>query len=154
MVSQVYCYLDIYQSAQNENGSFRNAVLNKELSTAAYNDQRMTIRTDGLELIFTSDRPGGLGGLDLWLSTRDTTRDLWTEPINLGPPVNGALNERSPALSTDGKTLFFSSNRPGGCGLGNLWRATRRPERDPCERGNDRIRLTRAVCSLSTNLRH
>src|ERR1700682_4946117 len=50
---------DIYQSTQNADGSFRNAVLNKELSTAAYNELRMTIRSDGLEIVVVSDRPGG-----------------------------------------------------------------------------------------------
>ena len=118
---------DIYQSTQNADGSFRNAVLNKELSTAAWNEQKMTIRSDGLEIIFVSNRPGGMGGLDLWVSTRNTTHDLWSEPVNLGPPVNTDVDDRSPSLSTDGLRLFFSSDRPGGSGNGDLWMTTRWP---------------------------
>jgi len=128
-ISNLLGTYDIHQSTQNADGSFRNAVLNKELSTAAYNDQRMTIRSDGLEIIFVSNRPGGLGGLDPWVSTRRTTHEPWTEPVNLGPPVNTAVDDRSPSLSTDGRTLFFSSDRPGGFGAGDLWQTTRRPER-------------------------
>jgi hypothetical protein len=120
---------DIYESAQNADGSFRNAVLDKELSTAAYGDRHLTIRSDGLELILTSDRPGGMGGLDLWVSTRNTTHDLWGEPVNLGPPVNSTVDDRGPGLSNDGLTLFFSSNRPGGSGNGDLWMTMRWPRR-------------------------
>jgi hypothetical protein len=128
-VSNVLGTFDIYESAQNADGSFRNAVLNKELSTAAYGDRHLTIRSDGLELIFTSDRPGGMGGLDLWVSTRNTTRDLWTEPVNLGSPVNSTFDDRGPGLSRDGLTLFFSSTRPGGSGNGDLWMTMRWPRR-------------------------
>jgi hypothetical protein len=144
---------DIYESTQNADGSFRNAVLNKELSTEAYNDQRMTIRSDGLEIIFVSDRPGGMGGLDLWVSNLNTTHDLWSEPVNLGPPVNIDVDDRSPSFSTDGLTLFFSSDRPGGFGLGDLWQTTRRPEWDSCEQPNARVRVLRAACGPWFDLR-
>ena len=117
---------DIFESHQNADGSFQNAVLNKELSTAAYGDRHLTIRPDGMELIFTSDRPGGMGGLDLWISRRDNVRDPWSEPVNLGPIVNTQFDERGPSLSDDGVTLFFSSTRPGGFGLGDLWSTARR----------------------------
>jgi hypothetical protein len=120
---------DIFESHQNADGLFQNAVLNKELSTAAYGDRHLTIRRDGLELIFTSDRPGGIGGLDLWASTRDNTHDPWSEPLNLGPRVNTEFDERGPSLSSNGLTLFFSSTRPGGFGLGDLWSMTRRVRR-------------------------
>lgn len=144
---------DIYESVRNADGSFRNAVPNKELSTAAYGDRHLTIRSDGLELIFTSDRPGGMGGLDLWVSTRHTTHDRWSEPVNLGPPVNSVADERGPGLSSDDMTLFFSSDRPGGSGLGDLWKSVRRPEWDPCEQPSARMRVTRAACSFWTDLR-
>jgi hypothetical protein len=117
--------LDIYQSTRNPDGSFTQAVPNKEL-TSPYDDRHMTIRKDGLLLIFTSDRPGGLGGLDLWVSTRRTTIDPWGEPVNLGPSVNSEADERGPALANDGVTLYFSSTRPGGYGGGDLWVTTLR----------------------------
>jgi hypothetical protein len=119
---------DIYQSTRNSDGSFQPAVLNKELSSP-YDDRRVTIRKDGLVLIFTSDRPGGMGGLDLWVSTRRDIHDPWSEPINLGPGVNSEADERGSALSDDGVTLFFSSDRPGGFGGADLWVTTLRAPR-------------------------
>jgi hypothetical protein len=49
----------------------------------------------------------------------------WSAPVNLWRPLNGDFGDRSPALSFDGKTLYFSSNRPGGSGKADLWVATR-----------------------------
>src|SRR5437016_6706823 len=115
---------DIYQSTQNEDGSFNAAILVSELSSP-FRDTRMTIRADGLEIIFSSDRPGGSGGIDLWHSTRETTSDVWSTPVNLGPVVNSSVEDRSPSLSADGETLFFSSGRVGGFGLLDIWMSTR-----------------------------
>ena len=70
---------------------------------------------DGRTIIFSSDRPGGQGGLDLWMysSVGDNNAVL---PVNLGPKINSNLNEDFPALSTDGKTLYFSSEGHQGMG--------------------------------------
>jgi len=118
--------LDIYQSTRNADGSFAPAVVNKEL-TSPYDDRHMTIRSDGLLLIFTSDRPGGMGGLDLWASTRRDTHDPWGEPFNLGPRINSAADERGASLASDAVTLYLSSDRPGGYGLGDIWVTTLGP---------------------------
>jgi hypothetical protein len=76
-----------------------------------YWDSQPAISSDGKTLIFTSDRPGGLGGVDLWKSTRinDTT---WTEPENLGPTINTPANEYSPYLYDNAKEtiLFFATD--------------------------------------------
>ncbi len=68
------------------------------------------ISSDGLILYFYSNRPGGLGGYDLWRSQR--TDSGWQTPHNLGQTVNTEFNEYSPALSPDGSRLYFASNRP------------------------------------------
>ena len=65
---------------------------------------------DGRALYFYSDRPGGSGGYDVWVSRR--SEGGWLQPENLGPGVNTEFNEYSPALTPDGGTLYFSSNRP------------------------------------------
>ncbi len=65
---------------------------------------------DGQSLYFYSDRPGGLGGYDLWVAHHG--RQGWQSAINLGPLVNSEFNDYGPALSDDGTTLYFSSNRP------------------------------------------
>ena len=115
---------DIYQSTQNEDGSFNPPVLVPELSSP-YFDGRMTVRYDGLEIIFSSDRPGGVGARDQWFSTRQTTADVWSTPANLGPVVNSSSADLAPSLSADGETLFFSSGRKGGFGNVDLWMTTR-----------------------------
>ena len=66
---------------------------------------------DGKALYFYSDRPGGLGGYDLWMTRRGP--DGWREPANLGAKVNTQFNDYGPALTPDGETLYFASNRPG-----------------------------------------
>lgn len=65
---------------------------------------------DGRTIVFYSNRTGGSGGYDLWMSRR--TDDGWTSPQNLGPRVNSPFNDYGPALSPDGRTLYFASNRP------------------------------------------
>lgn len=65
---------------------------------------------DGSSLYFYSDRLGGRGGYDLWVSRRG--KDGWLQPTNLGPAVNSEFNDYGPALTPDGGLLYFSSNRP------------------------------------------
>ncbi len=59
-------------------------------------------------LIFSSDRPGGFGGYDLYYS--EFKNGEWGEPVNFGDKINSQFDERSPFLSNDGRTLYFSSN--------------------------------------------
>jgi Tol biopolymer transport system component len=88
---------------------------------SSYADYMSHISANGLSLYFSSDRPGGLGQRDLWMSTRATTNDDWSEPVNLGPTVNSSSNERRMSLSSDGLMFFFQSDRPGGSGLVDIW---------------------------------
>lgn len=74
------------------------------------------ISPDGKMFFIASNRPGGQGGLDIWVSTRASAADAWGEPVNLGPPINTAANDFCPTIDRDGKTFFFVSNRSGHCG--------------------------------------
>ncbi len=74
------------------------------------------VSPDGKKLFIASNRPGGHGGLDIWVSTRRHKGDSWGAPENLGPPINTEHNDFCPTLGRDGKTFFFVSNRPGHCG--------------------------------------
>jgi hypothetical protein len=103
---------DIYASTQSPDGSFGAGVLVPELSSPA-RDTRTAIRHDGREMFITSNRIGGQGGLDLWVSTRESTADPWGMPVNLGGGVNSAADDGAPALSANGTELYFYSNRTG-----------------------------------------
>lgn len=81
--------------------------LNENINTK-YWESHATISHDNKKLYFTSNRKGNLGGLDIYVSKRDSTGD-WGPAENLGPVINTQYNEESPFLSKDDKTLFFSS---------------------------------------------
>ncbi|MBK9390614.1 MAG: PD40 domain-containing protein [Bacteroidetes bacterium] len=81
--------------------------LNDNINTK-YWESHATVSHDNKKLYFTSNRKGSLGGLDIYVSKRDTAGD-WGTPENLGPVINTVYNEESPFLSKDDKTLFFSS---------------------------------------------
>lgn len=68
---------------------------------------------DGQQLFFASDRPGGKGGMDIYVSRKEGS--AWSAPENLGHQVNGPANEAYPAVDVNGE-LFFSSDRTGGEG--------------------------------------
>jgi hypothetical protein len=82
----------------------------------SFSDNWPMVSPDGLELYLSSERPGGYGGPDLYVSTRATPDDPWGDPVNLGPAVNSPGGELISRLSPDGLLLFFSSDRPGGFG--------------------------------------
>ena len=79
----------------------------------AYDDSSPAITSDGLTLIFSSDRPDGYGDRDLWQSTRATIADSWTTPENLGGLVNSASRDTGTELSADGLTLYYNSVNAG-----------------------------------------
>lgn len=77
---------------------------------------------DGLGLYVASNRPGGKGGLDIWMATRSTTSAPWGAPQNLGEPVNSAADDFCPTpVGKNG--LFFVSREalPGACGQGDIY---------------------------------
>jgi len=84
------------------------------------------ISQDGQILIFSSNRSGGRGDYDLWISTRPDVESDWAAPVNLGPVVNSSAYDGETWLSLDGLALFFSSSRPGGMGSYDLYLTTRR----------------------------
>jgi Tol biopolymer transport system component len=92
------------------------------------------ISRDGKTFYMASNRPGGLGGIDIWVSTRASASDPWGAPANVGAPVNSPDNDFCPTISRDGHRFFFVSNRAGGCGGDDIYTTRLRPEGwDPVE---------------------
>jgi Tol biopolymer transport system component len=111
---------DIYASTLQPDETFGIPVPVTELNSP-FADIAPNIRRDGLELFLCSNRPGSLGDDDLWVSTRPSTSDPWSTPVNLGPLVNSVLTDNAPALSFKGTELYFTSTRLGGPEPQDLW---------------------------------
>jgi outer membrane protein OmpA-like peptidoglycan-associated protein/Tol biopolymer transport system component len=110
---------DIYLSYQTENGWSERVhagnVINSEFWESA-----PCLSPDKKQLYFASDRPGGFGGTDLYVSTR-LANGKWSIPQNLGPVVNTAGDESCPFVHADNETLYFNSNGHLGYGGTDLF---------------------------------
>jgi len=89
--------------------------LGKNVNSSKTWESQPSISSDGKTLYFVSDRAGGFGGYDIY-KTLKTEDGEWSLPINMGPTVNTAANEKSPFIHTDSQTLYFASE--GWPGLG------------------------------------
>ncbi len=141
---------DIYASTLQEDESFGPAALVEELSSSA-NDANPSVRRDGLEMYLNSNRAGSIlnplnnPSVDIWVSTRASTSDPWSQPVNADPlgflGLNTNKHEGGPELSFDGTTLYFhAAQRPGNVGVGcpnlgtcllNIWVTTREKLHQP-----------------------
>lgn len=99
---------NIYVTKRMDDDRWTNIVkLNDNINTK-YWESHATISHDGKKLYFTSNRKDSQGGLDIYVSERDTG-NAWGPAVNLGPVINSVYNEDTPFLTDDDKTLFFSS---------------------------------------------
>ncbi len=125
---------DIYESTINDQG-FETSSNVVELNTPSI-ETCFWIRDDGLEIIFSSNRPNLYEDRrydDLWTATRNSVFEPWSAAVNLGPPINTVkYREVAPFVTFDGKTLLISSTRPGGMAAGtfDIYMATRQRVRD------------------------
>lgn len=107
---------DLYVSDLKGKGWLAPKSLGSVINLPTTNENSCSITPDGRILFFSSDRPGGQGGLDIWMSKLNEKGE-WGTPINLGPKVNSSYDEESPFIHADGKHLYFSSkglNSMGG----------------------------------------
>ncbi len=118
--------LDILTSTLGSSGTFTAPKVVAELSSPSP-DEWPVVRLDGLEIFLASSRPGTNGGNDLWSSTRGSTSDSWSTPVNLGAVVNTSNNEGRSWVYAGGTRLLFFSNRPGGNGANDLYETRRTP---------------------------
>lgn len=97
---------DIYYSEINNDGEW--SILQEfPVINSPYRETHASLSPDGKTLYFTSNRPGGYGGLDIWKT--ELGENGWLEPENLGPTINTKYNEEAPFILPDGVTLYFSS---------------------------------------------
>lgn len=115
---------NFYESVRDSSGNWQEASqLIGEINSDLYNEGAHCISPDGKYLFFTGcNRPEGRGSCDIYVSRREG--DRWGTPHNLGAPINTRGWEAQPALSADGRTLYFVSNRPGGQGGYDIWRSS------------------------------
>ena len=97
--------------------------INSPVNTSAWEAQP-SISSDGKTLYFVSNREGGNGQKDLWMSNLQSDGN-WTKPINLGDKINSAGEEQSPFIHPDNKTLYFASNGLTGMGGFDLFKTIR-----------------------------
>ena len=116
-------FYDIYVSKLDASGRPGTPQLLR-LNTPA-NEARPTIRADGLEIVFHSNRPPSVGMADLWVSTRKKLGQSWRTPVSLGALVNSTQNEQQAWLSNSADELYFASNRPPEV-EGDIWLSTRK----------------------------
>ncbi len=106
---------NLYSGIVEDNNKVRDKQLISSYVNSSSWDSQAAVSCDGRRLFFASNRPGGLGGSDIWYCERTPTGE-WSEPRNIGAPVNTSGDEESPFLSNDGQTLYFAST--GHLGLG------------------------------------
>jgi len=114
---------DFYKSVKVD-GKWQTAVyLSNQINTPQYNEGAQSISQDGKFLFFTGcNRPDGLGRCDIYVAQK--RGDDWGKPFDLSPPVNTSGWESQPSISSDGRTLYFVSNRKGGYGGYDIWKST------------------------------
>ena len=99
-----------------------NSPLNQTILNSSYEDvQPFILPTSPAVCFFASNRPGGFGGYDIWASTWGTSN--WTAPVNLGSAVNTSADETGATTDLGGNVLYFYSNRAGGSGGYDLYKA-------------------------------
>jgi hypothetical protein len=113
---------DIYMSTLTGTEWSKPVNLGKNINTN-YWEGSVCLSADEKTLYFASERPGGFGGRDLYVTTRLPNGE-WGKPVNLGPKINTPYNDDAPFLHADGKTLFFSSEGHNSMGEYDIFYTT------------------------------
>lgn len=108
--------VDIYITDFSDDSWTEIRKLSPVVNHPVYWDSQPSIAADGLNLYFASDRPGGYGGIDLYVTRKDPKTGIWGAPKNLGPKINTRGDEKTPFIHSDSETLYFSSTGHFGFG--------------------------------------
>jgi len=121
--SSYYFQEDFFVSQRSEDGIWQKREPLKGNINTEMNEGAQTLSADGNMMFFTGcGRPDSRGSCDIYFSYK--TPNGWSEPKNIGPPVNTPYWESQPCFAADGQTLLFVSSRPGGIGGKDIWQAT------------------------------
>ncbi len=112
---------DLYISEWRE-GNFLPPINMGAAINTSYRERQPSLSNDGKMLFFESNRPGGLGGSDIWVSYRQMD-GTWSNAKNLGAPINTIEDDESPFLHPDGETLYFMSKGNPGMGGFDLYKS-------------------------------
>ncbi len=106
---------DLYVSFLREDGFWTEPKsLGKKINLPKHNEMTPYLAPDGVTLYFSSDRPGGLGSNDIWMTKRlDKTWQKWSDPINLGSPINTEDWDAFFTLDAGGEYAYFTSSKDG-----------------------------------------
>jgi outer membrane protein OmpA-like peptidoglycan-associated protein/tetratricopeptide (TPR) repeat protein len=110
---------DLYISYKIKNGWSEAINLGNKINTDQWESQPC-LSPDKRDLYFASNRSGGVGGIDLYVSHLNSN-GKWSDPENLGPEINTSLDESSPFIHADNQTLYFTSNGLQGYGENDLF---------------------------------
>jgi Tol biopolymer transport system component len=113
-----YGDFDLYVAGRSDDGWEAPTNIDPPVNTE-FKEVTPFITADGKWLFFTSNRPGGSGGDDLWVS--ENAGGTWQEPVNLGSTVNSGTDDRYPSLPASMERLFFASMRAGGYGQYDIY---------------------------------
>ncbi|MBI5646009.1 MAG: PD40 domain-containing protein [Ignavibacteriae bacterium] len=119
---------DIYTSTIDARRAWQRLTNAGETINSKYWDSHPYLSPDGEELYFVSDRPGGQGGTDIWVSKR-LRNGKWGTPKNLGPTINTSGDEKSPLVTPNGMMLFFASDGHDGLGGIDIFVSSRDPKK-------------------------
>jgi len=114
---------DIFFSERKDDGSWTPPKPLPGTINSAYHESSVSMTKDESTIYFSSERPGGLGGADIY-TARKNTKGAWSVIKNLGPGINTEYEEDSPYIDYDGKTLYFSSMGRKGMGGRDLFKST------------------------------
>ncbi|RYY44407.1 MAG: flagellar motor protein MotB [Chitinophagaceae bacterium] len=115
---------DLYIAYKMKNGSWTEAENMGPAINTEFWESSPSLSPDKRHLYFSSNRLGGLGGKDIWMSTRQAN-GKWGKPVNLGPGINTKSDEGCPFIHADNQTLYFNSNGHEGYGLTDLYLSKR-----------------------------
>lgn len=119
---------DLFVSIRKSDGSWA-APSSMEGINTEFLESSATITEDEKTIYFTSNRPGGYGGTDIYTAQLDKSGNRWIDVKNLGPIVNTELDEEGVFISASGKHLYFSSNGLAGMGDLDIYRSSFNDER-------------------------